>query len=517
MIHHYGDLQIDLSRSRVQRDHDEFPLRPRARALLRFLIDNSERVVAKAEIIDQVWEGRVISDSALATAVHEVRAALGDTDDKPRLILTYYGRGLQFVPPFEAAGEALPTLPPKDRASTIAVRSFECLSDEPALAHQAQALSDDIVTMAAKFRDLRVVSQDSTRQLVANGVTVKEAGLQLGAHFVVGGSMRPIGAGLRISAHLIETVTETHVWADRYDLPDREFSDRYEDTIRHMVNSLVSAGNDYEVARIAHLPLTEMTAFQCNLRGRMLVYTLQPEAQAEAIALLERALELDPGYADVYASLSHALINRERRDAATASHPRSVARPSEQRLRARELARQAIALDHSAPFAWAVLSRSHYGLGEIDDATSAAQKAKELNPHLSWAHIMLGWCYWMTDRGDDALQAFDDALMSSPRDIYRWNAMSGRAMALVSIEQYHEAISWSRRAQLDPNADHLAYCSEICALGLLGRTAEGAAAIERAMRSVPEFGHELLNYDLPIPDKTIRERVHRGLALAGVK
>lgn len=506
-----------MTRSVARRDGMIYPLRPRAFSLLGFLIKNAERVVSKEEIIDAVWDGRSISDSALATTVRDVRSALGDTDDKPRLILTHYGRGLQFTPPEGGLVDAatLSTLPPMERACTIAVLHFDCLGDDPALAHRAIAFTEDLAMHASKFRDMKIVRQASAKKTDGAMPTTREIGTQLGAHYSVRGSIRYAGDGLRISVQVFETELETLIWGGQFDLPISGSIDQYDEVTRTIVSTIVARSNQHILATLVDKPLDKLTAYQCYLLGRELFYKFTPEDLDEAIRHYERAISMDPGFANVHAGLSYALTARAVRS--FGSSEETAHHRAEHVSRAKIHAAKAIEIDRYAPFTWVAIARAHLAMGEFNDAISAATRAIELNPVLSWGYYMLGSCYWPNNRCEEAIEAFDKAIKLSPEDGHRWTSMAAKACALAVSGRYEEAITWSRQAQLEHNSDHFAFCGELCALGHLGRADEGMETIKRAKQSIPDFSFELVENDPPIPNPLAREKYHTGLRLTGLR
>lgn len=197
--------------------------------MLLYLIRNRERVVSKGDLISAIWGGRVISDAALATRLNAARAAIGDDGDQQRLIKTLQRKGFRFIggvreidgphedngaSPSAQAALSLPGFPDKP---SIAVLPFENLSGDQEQEYFADGLVDDITTALSRFKALLVIARASSFTYKGKVVDIKQVGEQLGARYVLQGSVRKAGTRLRIGGQLIDAESGTLLWADRFD------------------------------------------------------------------------------------------------------------------------------------------------------------------------------------------------------------------------------------------------------------------------------------------------------------
>ena len=98
MLYRFGDFELDLDRIELRTQAGEqVPLEPQVFALLALLIDARDRLVTKQEIFEKIWDGRIVTDAALASRVKSARHALGDDGTAQRFIRTVHGRGFRFV------------------------------------------------------------------------------------------------------------------------------------------------------------------------------------------------------------------------------------------------------------------------------------------------------------------------------------------------------------------------------------------------------------------------------------
>ncbi|MEM9780948.1 MAG: winged helix-turn-helix domain-containing protein [Pseudomonadota bacterium] len=522
MSHQFGDLQIDTGKSIVRRGKTAVVLRPRAMLLLDLLVTNRDRVVSKQEIIDTIWSGLAVSEGALTSTVREIRKAFEDVAIETSLIRTHYGRGLQFLSPenSHSDGEELtdgttqPLTKPYPR--TVAILPFNCLSTDPEIEHLAYGLVDDTITHIARFRDVRILPHSSSVSVRGLNLPVRDLGSRLGARFVVEGSVRGAKTALKISARMIDAETEALVWSDRFELSEPPWSDDPENIAIEIGGSVVTSAFIYERRLSQHKANDELDAWECYVRGRGLQATFDPVVQEEACALYERAIRLDPQLVDAYAELAYS-VSLQHGNAALDDAAAVGATPAtDLRLRARDLARQAINLDWRIPFAWVALAYAQFSLGQVDDAISASERALDLNPNLGWAHNTLGLIYVQANRAEEAIVSFERALVVSSQDSYRWVSMAGLSLAMVLLDRHDEAVEWSRKAQTDPRATYLAFVGEVCALGHLGRRQDAEDVIRRAQAADARFGIPLVFRDFPLPDPEARKRIIGGLSKAGL-
>ena len=205
------------------------------------------------------------------------------------------------------AGEARPgpsarkVRPPR---LSIAVLPFANMSGDPEQEYFADGISEDIITALSKLPQLFVIARNSSFTFKGRHVLVTEVARSLGVGHVLEGSVRKSGSRVRITAQLIDASTGGHVWAERF---DRDLTDIFavqDDVTAKIVSALSLNLNPGDLQRIAAARTDNMEAYDCYLRGRALWQRSAKEPNAQARALLERAVELDPKFASAHALLS---------------------------------------------------------------------------------------------------------------------------------------------------------------------------------------------------------------------
>ena len=226
----FEDFALDTERRELRRGDAPVAIEPQVFDLLAYVVENRQRVVSRDDLIAQVWDGRIVSESALARCINGARSAIGDSGDAQRLIKTLPRKGLRFVgavreehSPSGLAGasaveaeKAVPALALPDRPS-IAVLPFDNVSGDREQDYFCDGITEDIITELSRFSELFVIARNSSFQYKGKAVDVRQVGRQLDVRYVLQGSIRRGGNSVRISVQLIDAMTGTHRWAERYD------------------------------------------------------------------------------------------------------------------------------------------------------------------------------------------------------------------------------------------------------------------------------------------------------------
>lgn len=176
----------------------------------------------------------------------------------------------------------------------------------------------------------------------------------------------------------------------------------------------------------------------------------------------------------------------------------------------------AVRLDENDPFAHVALGRVHTAKGEHDEAIECCNRAIALNPNYASAYFGRAHSLWMSGRPAEAVLSHDEAMRLSPRDPLMWAFQASKAIALILLERYEEALDYARRAQRHPNTALWAFMPEVSALGLMGRLDEARGALERVHRLKPDVTCSFATRVLPFSRAADREHFVRGLLVAGV-
>ena len=401
--------------------------------------------------------------------------------------------------------QSYPELPAKP---SIAVLPFVNMSADPEQEFFADGITEDIITELSKFRSLFVIARNSSFAYKGKQVDIKDASKKLGVRYIVEGSVRRAGNRARITAQLIDAVADNHLWAERYDRDLEDIFAVQDEVTEAIVTTIEPQLISVERQRARRKPTENLSAWECFQRGLWHIYQYKAEDNIKALEFLEKAIALDPNFSSAHGGIAFSM------------YVHIVMRSSKDRERdlerGLEAGKTAVALDENDPFAHVGLGRIHIVRGEHGEAIAAFDRAIELNPSFGLAHYGRAHSLWHCGRAAEAVKAHDEAMRLSPRDPLMWTFLASKAIALVMLERYDEALECSLKAQQFPITAIWAFMGELSALGLLGRKGEARAALKRAKQFDSDVSLSSIEKALPITHAPSRELFFRGLSQAGV-
>src|SRR5437016_1611952 len=239
MTFSFGDYEIDVERRELKRAKSPVHVEPQVFDMLVYLVQNRDRVVSKDDLITNVWDGRIVSDSTLSSRINAARKSVGDSGRDQKLIRTIARKGLRFVgavrthpigdEPAHASGsspaeiheQSRPALPLPDRP-VIAVLPFINLSGDPEQEYFGDGIAEDIITALSKLKGFFVIARNSSFAYKGKSPDIRLIARELGVRYVLEGSIRKGGDRLRVTSQLIDATSGNHIWAERYDRPAAE-------------------------------------------------------------------------------------------------------------------------------------------------------------------------------------------------------------------------------------------------------------------------------------------------------
>jgi TolB-like protein len=481
VVFRFGYHVLDIERRELRRGAEPIALEPQVFDLLVYLVRNRERVVSKDDLIEGVWGGRIVSDSALTTRLNAARKAVNDSGVEQRLIRTVPRRGVRFIGEVSEDTEASPQVEPASAAAkpplaprlSIVVLPFVNLSNEPEQQYFADGVTGDLMTDLSRIPDMLVISRNTAFTYKDKPIDTKQIGRELGVRYVLEGEVQRWGNRVRVTAQLIDAETDTHLWAERF---EGDASDLF--ALQAEITNRIAVALDLElVDAAAAQPIERPDTRDYVLRGR--AARLKPpsrENRAEQVLLFERALALDQ---DSVAARSWLAIELTARalDSMTDTPAADIAR-------AQDLAERALsAAPRSSPARFAkgqVLRAQH----RYDEAILEYETVIALNRNWAHAYSHLGWCKFMTGSIEGLIPAQEQAIRLSPRDpqIGLFYSRIGRAHLLQS--RTDEAILWCERARNATPAAAIFRSFLASAYALKGDTDRAAAELAEARRRV---------------------------------
>ena len=309
---------LDVERRELRRGSEQVALEPQVFDLLAYLVKNRDRVLTKDDLIAAVWGGRIVSESTLTSRINSARKAVSDTGGEQRLIRTYARKGIRFIGEVrEAPGSLQPERrapnalapPPETRGRPcIAVLPFVNLSGDPEQEYFSDGITEDIITALSKHRSLLVIARNSAFALKEHNGDVRRIGLNLGASYIVQGSVRRIGPRVRITAQLVETEGGQHIWAEQYDRGLQEIFEVQDEITATIAARLEPEVGNAERARADRKPPQTFDAWDFFRLGTKHFYKSTADDNREAQRLFRRAIDVDSTLAEAYGFLSYSIV-----------------------------------------------------------------------------------------------------------------------------------------------------------------------------------------------------------------
>ena len=323
---------------------------------------------------------------------------------------------------------------------TIAVLPFRTISGSDDESYYGEGITDEIITGLSRNRSLYVIARNSTWRYRDREKDLRQIAGELDVRYVLDGSVQRQGTRLRINAELIDILGNISIWAQRYEGSTDdlfEFQDRIAGSILSSIEPRVRA---VETARVGDRPTESLDAYHCVLRAMSLLYVFTLESYREAGELLERAVAIDPSYAQAYAYLGWWLNfwvgEGWSRD------------PEADKARALRLSRRAIELDREDPFALAVAAHILSFIGKNhDEALDLFEEALALNQNSAFAWGLSALTLAYLGRPDEALERLQNVWRLNPFDPLNFYFWIVAGIAEFIAGRYDEAIVWLRKSR----------------------------------------------------------------------
>jgi TolB-like protein len=427
----------------------------------------------------------VIEDSNLTVQIAAIRRIFGDLAGGADWIETLPRRGYRYVGPAvtsdrqDRTAEASPspqlTLPDRPSLAVLPFTNFSGAADDD---YFIDGMVDDIITGLSRINWLFVIARNSTFTYKGRNVDVKQVGRELGVRYVLEGSVRKVPGRVRVSIQLIDASNGAHLWAQRHDRGADDIFALQDEIALAVVGAIAPSVRRAEIDRVSRKRPESLDAYDLVLRAQRDVDSGMPEQVTRALALLERAIALEPSYA-----LAHG-------NAAMCHHCLFLRAGLQEVERAASIRHARLAIlhgqDDALALTWAGFS---IGMDGHDRAAAftALEAALAISPSSALTYIlgsvMLGW----GGEAERAIEWSERGLRLSPFDSWAWAAFDAQALSHFHRGRYEEAAHAAYRSIQANPAHSITHVQLAAALARLGRLDDAKAAAARVLELHPTF------------------------------
>ena len=359
----------------------------------------------------------------------------------------------------------------------IAVLPFDNMSGDLDQEYFVDGITEDIITALSLWRSFPVVARNSTFTYKGQRVDVQRVSRELGARYVLEGSVRKAGNRLRITGQLIDAETGAHLWADRYDRELVDIFDLQDEIVERIVAHMVPEMGRAEQHRAARKRPAELGAWDLLQRGLWHCHRFTEADMVRARAYMEQSLAIDP-----LSGLAHGHIAE--------THMYDVIMgwsgdPAQSIAEGMAAAQQATALDPNEPLPRSVLSTLNVLNRQPERGVEEAERAIAVNPSYAIGHLALGYALVFAGRPEEGIEALNRALRLSPRDLEITVFWAQLALAHLVLRDFEAAEDCARKALSENPANFRAGHRLACALAHKGDIDGANVAFAETKRHFP--------------------------------
>ncbi len=519
MLYRFGEFELDARKVELRRAQSLVALEPQVFALLFLLVENAERMISKDEIVEKVWDGRIVSDSAIASRVKAARRALGDDGTNQRFIRTVHGKGFRFVatvsmaPPAQAAEPA--RVEPQDAPAqasdpakpSIAVLPFRPLGMLGSHVAIADAIPHDLIAALSRLRWLFVIARGSSFRFRSPDRDVRHVGSTLNARYCLSGVVEIFGGSISVTVELADCRTGGVVWGDNF----KGHVDDIHLIRSEIVTNVISALeiqiplNEAQTARLkAPENLDAWGAFHVGLQH---MYRFNRRDNAAATAMFEKAIAKDPGFARAHAGLSFTHFQ----DAFLRYSDDQDAEVD----KARRFAERSLELDPLDPFANFTMGRAFWLNGDLESSLAWLERATSINPNFAQGFYARGWADTICEKSAIGVDHVDLSITLSPLDPLLFAMRATKALACIVAGDHEKAAELADEAARTPGAHVLIHLIAVVAHALVDDGDKAAIWAAEAHRRRPDLAQNLYFRSFPFQDGEVRTRMSEALTRHG--
>ncbi len=538
MIYRFDNFELDLARIELRKSGKPLAIEPQVFDVLLLLIENRERMVSKNEILEQVWNGRVVSESAMSSRIKSLRRLLGDTGDKQEFIRTIRGRGFRFVAcvdlslaEIEASTQSVSSLKqstgnhdtvaePEEKADAasgqnyedakpaLAVLPFQWLGTEKSYVILADALPQEIITALSRLRWLSVIARGSTFQFREADLDVQHIGKVLNVGYCFTGSVEHFLQEIRISVDLIDTKNGTVVWGDQFNFKIDRILEVRTEIVAKIVSALEIQIPQHEASLARLASPDSLNAWAEYHLGLQAMYRFTNLDNAAATLHFRRAVDLAPNFTHAHAGLSFTSFQD-----AFLKYSNNIEKSIRQ---AHKHAERSLELDPYDAFANFTMGRSCFLTGDYESSFSWLDRSIELCPNYAQGLYSRAWAEVLFGNASEALPAVEAAMRLSPLDPLQYAMMGTRSLAYIEKQDFPSAAYWAEKAATAPNSHAMLGYVAVIAHSLNGDAERALYWKSNLQKRRPDITRQLFFESFPFTNKVMRAVIEKELKKCGL-
>lgn len=415
LICRFGPFTLDLQRGTLVREGRPIALGAKGLSLLGALLQAPGQVLSKSALMDVAWPGLIVEESNLTVQIAALRKLLGPQPDSSDWIVTVPRVGYRFSGSVRSTdlgttGDHATDERPEASAerSSILILPLANNSGQKDQEYLADGITDDVITALTRFRWFRVIGRSTSFVYKSKSISSKQIASELGVRYVLEGSVRRSGQQVRVSVQLVDAVSASQIWAERYEM---ELTEAF--AIQDAIAERVVGAIEPELLRTESLTAGaphsgNMTAWDLVRQGMWHFHRVGRETHLHARELFREACRLDPELAE-----AHAWLGRVSAGIVAYGWTDDPARDIKEGL---DAGLRAIRLDERSPYSHYALAICSAFANAPEQAVLAAEKAIEVSPSFALGHLVLGMGHLFRGNAAEAISPLERGLKLNPND-----------------------------------------------------------------------------------------------------